>query len=489
MKVLFVTSEVTPYSKTGGLADVSSGLPSALANLGVQIKVVSPMYRSVGEGGFPLRSLKSQLDIPFRGYTQRERVYLRRIKPELGYYFVKRDEFFDRSGLYGTAGGDYFDNADRFIFFCRAALSLCRLLRFKPDIIHCHDWQTALIPAMLKTARDDSPYWNTTRTVFTIHNLAYQGVFPQEYMAVSGLPPELFTLNGLEFYGQMNFMKAGIVFGDRITTVSRTYAKEILTPEFGYGLDGVLREHKGRLKGILNGVDYQDWDPARDPYIARRFSSGDLSGKADCRRELREIFALSGLPSRPILGIVARLVEQKGVDLVVKAADRILKAGADLVILGSGDDLYQRELSALARRHQGRMAVRIGFDPGLAHKIEAGADIFLMPSRYEPCGLNQMYSLKYGTIPIVRATGGLDDSIQEFDPETLRGNGFKFKPYTAAALISCVRTALAVYKQKPLWSILMKNAMWADFSWKRAAGEYLKLYEMLAVPGSIPRRV
>jgi starch synthase len=479
MKVLFVTSEVAPYSKTGGLADVSSGLPSALANEGVQVKVATPMYRSVGEGGFPLRSLKSRLDVRFRGRMFQERVFLQRIKPELSFYFIKRDEFFDRSGLYGTDGGDYFDNADRFIFFSRAALSLCRLLRFKPDIIHCHDWQTALIPAMLKTDSGEHPQWHKIRTVFTIHNLAYQGVFPQEYMAASGLPPELFVLDGLEFYGQMNFMKAGIVFGDRITTVSRTYAKDILTPEFGYGLDGVLREHKGRLHGILNGVDYADWDPVKDPYIARRFSSGDLSGKADCKRELREIFALTGLPTRPILGIVARLVEQKGLDLVVKAVDRILKTGADLVILGSGDDVYQKELSALARRHQGRMGVRIGFDPGLAHKIEAGADMFLMPSRFEPCGLNQMYSLKYGTIPIVRATGGLEDSIQEFDPETLRGNGFKFKPYTAAALVSCIKTAVAVFKQKSLWSILMKNAMWADFSWDKAAGKYLKLYRAL----------
>lgn len=477
MKVLHVTSEAAPYSKTGGLADVSAGLPAALAALGLQVKVVSPLYRSVAEREISLGVLKSPVHIDFRDKDFSARVYVHRLQHELSYYFIGRDEFFDRTNLYGTPWGDYFDNADRFIFFSRAALAMCRQLRFRPDIIHCHDWQTALIPAMLKHPMVGDTFWRNTRSVFTIHNLAYQGVFPQEYMPVSGLPPELFTLEGLEFYGRVNLLKGGIVFADRITTVSKTYAKEICTPEFGYGLDGVLRRYKSRLTGILNGVDYASWDPAVDPHIVRNYSRGDLSGKTPCKEDLRRIYGLTGLPDAPLIGMVGRLVEQKGLDIILDAVDGILKTGADLVILGSGEDRYHQELSALARRYQGRLGVRIGFDPVLAHKIEAGADIFLMPSRYEPCGLNQMYSLKYGTIPIVRATGGLEDTIREFDPESGRGNGFKFKAYSAQALVSCVRRAAVFYKKKDLWAVLIRNAMRDDFSWDTAARKYLRLYE------------
>ena len=286
MKILFVTSEVTPYSKTGGLADVSAGLPQALADLGVQVKVISPRYRSVAESGFPFTALKSPLHVPFRDHDFSDRLYVHRIKPELSYYFIRRDEFFDRTFLYGTPERVYFDNADRFIFFSRAVLTACRLLRFHPDIIHCNDWPSALIPAMLKSFSQTNRSQRRIRTVFTIHNLAYQGVFPQETMQVSGLPPEYFSMSGVEFYGQMNFLKAGIVFSDRITTVSKTYAKEILTPEFGYGLDGVLREHKSKLQGILNGADYSDWDPGHDPWITKNYSRSDLRGKESCKGDL-----------------------------------------------------------------------------------------------------------------------------------------------------------------------------------------------------------
>ena len=342
MKVLHVTSEAAPYSKTGGLADVSAGLPAALAALGVHVKVVTPLYRSVVEGGHSLGILKSPAHIEFHGQELNARVCVHRLQPELSYYFVGRDEFFDRTHLYGTPRGDYFDNVDRFIFFSRAAMAACRLLRFRPDIIHCHDWQTALIPAMLKHPAVGDTFWRNTRSVFTIHNLAYQGVHPQAYMPVSGLPPELFTVEGLEFYGRMNFLKGGIIFADRITTVSKTYAREICTPEFGYGLDGVLRKHRSRLTGILNGVDYASWDPAADPLIASRYSRGDLSGKTHCKKDLRRIYGLSGLPGAPLIGMVGRLVEQKGLDIILDAVDGILKTGADLVILGSGEDRYHQ---------------------------------------------------------------------------------------------------------------------------------------------------
>ncbi len=477
MKILFVTSEVTPYSKTGGLADVSAGLPKALAELGAQVKVISPKYRSVAETGFPLRTLKNPLRVRFRNHDFQDLLYVHRIRPELSYYFIRCDEFYDRTFLYGSPDKDYFDNADRFIFFGWAVLEACRLLRFYPDIIHCNDWPSALIPAMLKSLLPPERFPREIRTVFTIHNLAFQGVFPQESMLVSKLPPEYFSMTGLEFYGQMNFLKAGIVFSDRITTVSRTYAKEILRPEFGYGLDGVLREYKFKLKGLLNGADYSDWDPRRDPYIAQNYTRNDLRGKKLCKAELKQIFGLTGLPSSPVLGMVARLVEQKGVSLVAAALDRLLSAGAEVVILGSGEERFQKELSALARRHRGRLGVRIGFDSALAHKIEAGADMFLMPSRYEPCGLNQMYSLRYGTIPLVHATGGLEDSIRDFNSDTGKGNGFKFRSYTASALISCVNRAVTVYQKPRVWERLVRNAMQADFSWDKAAVKYLQLYQ------------
>lgn len=477
MKILFVTSEVTPYSKTGGLADVSAGLPQALAEKGAQIKVISPRYRSVAEAAFPLRTLKSPLHVRFRNHDFADPLYVHRIRPELSYYFIRRDEFYDRTFLYGTPDKEYFDNADRFIFFGWAVLAACRLLRFHPDIIHCNDWPSALIPAMLKSRPQPERFTRKIRTVFTIHNLAYQGIFPQEIMPVSGLPPEYFSTTGLEFYGKMNFLKAGIVFSDRITTVSKTYAKEILKPEFGHGLDGVLRDYKFKLQGLLNGADYSDWDPSHDPFIAQNYNRNDLRGKELCKGELRQIFGLTGPPSAPLLGMVARLVEQKGLDLVVAAVDRLLRAGTDLVILGTGEERFQKELSALARHHRGRIGVRIGFDPALAHKIEAGSDMFLMPSRYEPCGLNQIYSLRYGTIPLVHATGGLEDTIREFNPNTGKGNGFKFKPYSAPALMTCVHRALSFYRQPTVWNRLVENAMQADFSWDKAAVKYLQLYQ------------
>ncbi len=477
MKVLQVTSEVAPYSKTGGLADVSAGLPAALAARGLKVKVFSPLYCTVREAAPSLTSLKSRPRIPSRFGELDARLFAQHSKPGLSFYFIERDEYFDRKGLYGTPEGDYFDNADRFLFFMRAALQACRLIRFRPDIIHCHDWQTGLIPAMLKSVFWDDPFWRKTRTVFTIHNLAYQGIFPREYMSVSGLPSALFSQEGLEFYGQMNFLKAGIIFSDRFTTVSKRYAHEIQSPEYGHGLDGVLQEHRARLTGILNGVDYSCWNPAVDAHIVQNYTPRDLEGKTKCKGELMSLFGLGGTLKSPILGMVTRLAEQKGLDLLLEAVPRLMRTGIRLVILGQGDEVYARAIRTLGRNYPGKIGVRVGFDPVLAHKIEAGADMFLMPSRFEPCGLNQMYSLKYGTIPIVHAVGGLDDTISAFDPVTGKGNGFKFFSFSAPALLQEVRRALTLFKDQDLWKSLMTNAMRSDFSWKKAARSYHQLYQ------------
>ena len=476
LKILFVSSEVYPFAKTGGLADVSASLPSALARLGYEVITVMPMYRSIIEGKFKLKQVEEPLEIPFREKLLRAKVFYSEIEPNLLVYFIKRDEYFDRSMLYGTSEGDYFDNADRFVFFCRAVLYLCKAINFQPAIIHCNEWQTALLPVYLKSLSKDEAFFRTSRTVFTIHNLAYQGIFPKEYMAVSGLPQELFSIGGLEYYGLMNFMKGGILFSDIVTTVSEKYSQEIKTPEYGYGLDGVLRERSDDLYGVLNGVDYTEWNPETDPHIVARYSAKDLSGKKKCKEDLRMVMKLKGTEDSPLIGLTMRLAQQKGSDILAEAMDVLMKLDLLMVLLGQGEEKYEKQIADLGKKHKGRFGVKIGFDNVLAHKIEAGSDMFLMPSRYEPCGLNQMYSFKYGTIPVVRATGGLDDTIQEFNPETEQGNGFKFEEYSSAALIEEIKKALTVYQNKRLWSRLVKKAMKEDFSWKKSAMKYAELY-------------
>ena len=479
LKIIFASSEVTPFAKTGGLADVSASLPAAIASLGHQVRIFMPLYRSVMEGAFKLKPLERSLEVPFRGRLLKDKIFYSEIEQDLMIYFVKHDKFFDRRRLYGISEGGYFDNADRFIFFSRGILHLSKLIGFQPDIIHCNDWQTGLVPVYLKSLYKEDPFFSNTRTVFTIHNLAYQGVFPKEYMAASGLPMELFSTKGLEYCGKMNFMKGGIVFSDIITTVSEKYAQEIQTPEYGYGMDGGLRDRSHDVYGVLNGVNYTDWNPDADCHIAANYNTKDLSGKKKCKKELMKIFKLKGPEEAPIIGMITRLAEQKGCDLLADATDELLKMELFLILLGQGDKKYEKKFSELGKKHRGRLAVKIAFDNVLAHKIEAGSDMFLMPSRYEPCGLNQMYSLKYGTIPVVRATGGLDDTIMEFDPEAGKGNGFKFAEYSSRALIEEIKRALAIYQNKNLWLRLVKNVMKEDFSWKRSALKYEEIYNQV----------
>lgn len=476
LKILFASSEVHPFAKTGGLADVSGSLPPALASLGHQVAVVTPLYRSTREGKHELKLHDKILRVPYKGQPLETKVFLASMGAEIPVYFIQRDEFFDRGGLYGTPDGDYIDNPERFIFFSRSVLEWGKLIGYQPDIVHCHDWQTSLVPVYLKTVYGNESHFKKARSVFTIHNLAYQGVFPEETLSVSGLSPELFSIMGLEYYGKMNFMKGGILFADKITTVSERYAQEIQTTEFGYGLDGVLRDRSTDVFGILNGIDYTSWNPKTDPHIAANYDVKELSGKQQCKEELIKIFDLQGTDKSPVIGMISRLADQKGFDILAEAMENLLKLDICLVILGTGDAKYEKQYAALGEKHPGRLGVKIAFDNALAHKIEAGSDMFLMPSRYEPCGLNQMYSLKYGTVPIVRATGGLDDTIKEFDPETGKGNGFKFSAYSSAELIKAVKRARYLYRNKLLWAKLVKNAVKEDFSWQKSARKYEEVY-------------
>ena len=486
LRILFVTPELAPFARTGGLGDVTSALPKALAALGHDVHIVMPYYQIIHERKDALSLVLQEVYVPLNIRAQTARVWHTsghlHAASNVLVYFIEQDNYFGRPALYGNEGGDYGDNAERYAFFCRAVLSLLRDLDWVPDIIHCHDWQTGLLPAYVRWLPGLHPHLYTIPTVFTIHNLAYRGIFPAEALSVTGLPGSLFHPDGIEFYGQLCLMKAGLFFADYLTTVSPTYAEEICTPEFGEGLDGVLNLRRAALSGILNGIDDEVWNPETDTAIAARYSMSNLSGKAACKTALLNMFGLSDEPSRPLMGIISRLVEQKGIDLLAQALDALLNLDFCLVILGTGDLRYQDFLAAQARRHPDRIGVSFEFNDTLAHQIEAGSDCFLMPSRYEPCGLNQMYSLRYGTIPIVRATGGLRDTVVPYRVANGEGTGFVFQDATAEALIESVQEMRSVFKDHIAWHQLMCNAMVQDFSWTQSAYSYLSLYQQ-AVEG------
>jgi starch synthase len=468
-----VSSEVAPWAKTGGLADVVGALPPVLKTLGHDVAAVLPRY-----GEIDLKTTRRVWDHLWvhLGLSSFEcTVY--RAAAEFPVYLIDCPELFeeDRKGLYGENGLDYPDNHVRFAVFARAAIGVARNL-FRTDIFHCHDWQSGLVPAYLKTTFATDPTFLGCRTIFTIHNLGYQGLFPKTALVDAAIDPALFTPDGMEFFGRVSYIKSGIAFSDALTTVSPTYAREIQTPQLGFGLDGALRARASVLTGILNGVDYGEWSPDVDPLIPARYTAGDLSGKQVCKRALIEEF---GLPSeamgRPLLGTVSRFTRQKGADILAEVAGQIVAEDAYLVALGSGEHEYEDFFLQMQQEHPGRIAVRIGFDNGLAHRIEAGSDIFLMPSLYEPCGLNQMYSLRYGTPPVVHATGGLEDTI---DAET----GFKFREYSGQALLEAVREAIAAYADRGGWVERMRRGMAKDYSWAPSARAYSELYERVATP-------
>lgn len=483
MRVLFCASEIVPLAKTGGLADVAGALPAALARRGVDVRLAMPRYRGVDlPGGTALGTLT----VPLGGETV-EGTVLDGALPGSGVpiWLVEQPELFDRGGLYGEGGQDYPDNLTRFTFFCRAVARWLARGTWQPDVIHSHDWQTALLPAIIRT--EGAP---RAASVFTIHNLAYQGLFPAEQFALTGLPPAAFAMQGLEFWGQVSLLKGGLVFADLLTTVSATYAREIQSEEFGAGLEGVLRDRADDLVGILNGVDYEVWDPSVDALLPARYSADDMDGKPICKRALQRAFGLPEDARVPVVGMVTRLADQKGLDLVVEIMEELLDAGVQFVLLGTGDPRYHQVFDELQARRRHHVGVRLGFDNALAHLIEAGADIFLMPSRYEPSGLNQLYSLRYGTVPVVRRTGGLADSVVDATPQALaagRANGFVFAPYEPQALLGAVRRALAAYRHPDTWRALQQAGMRADFSWGRAAGQYAALYERALAKAGAPR--
>jgi len=479
MKVAFLASEVIPYAKTGGLADVAGALPKFLVRLGADVRVFMPFSWEVRKKNLPLEPVLDKATLSMGGRALPYAVFAHRAEG-VTTFFIDRPEYFDRDALYGTPAGDYPDNAERFAFFSLAALETMRSVGFRPDIVHGHDWQAAPVFAYLKFVFADDPFFSRARSVFTIHNLAYQGLFEKEVLAAVGLPDALFNMNDLEFYGKVNALKAGILYSTAVTTVSPRYSREIQTPAFGCGLDGLLRSRAGVLHGILNGVDYRDWDPATDRLIPRNFGPGDLAGKKACRDELGRLFGLDVPPRLPLAGMVTRLAGQKGLDIVCEALESLLGQGLSLVILGTGDQKIQDFLIAAQKKHPARLGLKIAFDERIAHTIYAASDVFLIPSRYEPCGLTQMYAMKYGTVPVVRATGGLDDSVEEFEAAAGTGNGFKFSEAAPEPLLEASARAIQAFGRPGDWNALVRNAMAADFSWGRSAETYLGLYEMIA---------
>ena len=474
MRILMVASEAVPFAKTGGLADVVGALPRALVRLGHVVDVVMPRYRGVTVGDvvrqLPVTLGRQVIDVTCHAV----------VADGVRTIFVDHAAYFDRDHLYGIAGRDYADNAERFAFLCEAAATWLATEAEPYDVVHAHDWQTGLVPVFLGESDRTHPGAHVP-VVFTIHNLAYQGTFDASWLPRLGLSWDFMRMEAIEFWGRISYLKAGIVFSRMITTVSPRYAQEIQTPEFGFGFDGILRHRADDLVGILNGIDYDQWDPARDPALPVPYTASNLEeGKRAAKRALLETY---GLPStgdafaRPLVGMISRMVDQKGFDILAGIADELPRLDATFVLLGSGERRYEDLWLGLAARHPDRVGARIGFDERLAHLIEGGADLFLMPSYFEPCGLNQMYSLRYGTAPLVRATGGLFDTVQNFDAKTGAGTGFSFNDYSPQALLGTLRWALGVFQDEPTWRGIQLAGMQQDNSWDASARRYVEVYE------------
>ncbi len=476
MNILLASSEVHPYSKTGGLADMVGALVKVLARRGHQIGLVTPLYPGIRERFPEMRSLGLMLDLPLGTRRVQGEVWTLEPNEGLTVYFIDQPHFYQRPSLYQKDGMDYPDNAERFIFLSKAVVHLARHLPWQPDLVHAHDWQLGLVPLLMQHEKLVTGWGNVPRTCMTFHNLAYQGTFSPAQYPLTNLPWDYFNPNGVEFYGSFNCLKSGIAYADVISTVSPRYAREITTPEFGCGLDALLRYRQGVLFGILNGVDYEEWNTRHNPFLKYPYSSTDLSGKTLDKLELQREMGLPVDEHIPLFGTISRLVEQKGVDIQLGALEEMLSANIQFVLLGSGAENYERGYRQLVQRYPSKVAARFGYDQGLAHRIEAACDFYLMPSRYEPCGLNQMYSLRYGTIPIVRITGGLDDTLVDATEDPEHADGIKFMEYSSRALARSIRKALALYAEPELLRHYQLNAMSADFSWDRTAEEYIKLY-------------
>ncbi len=476
MQVVFVASEMVPFATTGGLGDVLGSLPEEIAKFGHKVSVFLPKYKKISQKGFTLEPIGKEIHVPIGSEVETANIFSCRLG-ELKVFFVGHADYFERDELYGTPMGDYPDNDRRFTFFQRAVLEALKQLKIKPDIIHCHDWQTGLIPVYLKTLYQGDPFFKKTRTLFTIHNLAYQGNFPPDSVPLTGLSWDEFRLERLEFYGKISFLKGGLVYADVLTTVSQRYAQEIQTQGFGCGLEAVLSKRRGDLTGIVNGINPSEWDSEKDKEIEANFGARELEGKTACKRALQKENHLSVDPKVPVFGFVGRLADQKGLDILAPVVEEMAKANWQLILLGTGEEEYHKMLRILQKRHPQHLGLNITFDAKIAKRIYSGADIFLAPSRYEPCGLGPMFSLRFGTIPIVRETGGFVDTVREFNPRTGQGNGFIFSGYQSEDLLATMHRAVGVYQNQKVWTKLMRNGMECDFSWESSARRYAALYE------------
>jgi len=477
LRILMVASEAVPFAKSGGLADVVAALPKALGVLGHQVTVALPRYRGVPVDDAPTMTFP----VAMGGHDYQAEVFVQQAGPGVRVALIDHPAFFDRDGLYGVGSHDYADNPRRFAFLSLAALEFARREGQPIDVVHAHDWQGGLTPVYLKTRYATDPVLGGAASVFTIHNIAYQGLCASDWLPRLGLGWEVFTVDGLEFWLQVSLLKGGIMFSDVVTTVSRRYAEELMTAEFAFGFEGILRHRAADFVGVLNGIDAEIWNPANDPYLPRPYSGDDLSGKIEAKRVLLDTFGLPGgdhdLQKRPVVAMISRMVDQKGLDLIAAVAEQLPHLGAAFTILGTGEPAYEEMWRSLARRYPDRVGVRIGFDEPLSHVMEAGADLFMMPSRFEPCGLNQMYSLRYGTVPVVRATGGLHDTVQNYDPATGAGNGFSFSDVSGDALLGTLRWALQLFQNDPeRWRGLQRAGMARDFSWEASARVYVETY-------------
>jgi len=485
--IVLVTTEIIPYSKVGGLADVMGALPDELEKSGCKVKVITPLYSAIDRSDFGIKKILRHSELAASVAGEKVPFTLHSAKKpgtSIDIYFVESERFYGRKGIYTVpeTGEAFTDEPERTVFFNRAVIESIKALDLHPDIIHCNDFHSGLIPAYVSLEEGDDPHFEGTGTVFSVHNLAYQGIFDPSFLKTAGLDGDLFTAGGpFEFWGKVNVMKIGLVFSGLISTVSKTYAKEITTTdEFGYGLEGVLRSRKKDIVGILNGIDPEAWDPETDELIPANFTAEDQKGKEKCRAELHKAFRLKPVAKAPVIGMVSRLVDQKGFDILAEAIPALMKLDIRFAILGTGQQKYHELYTKLTERYANRFGVRLEFNNELAHLIEAGSDYFLMPSRYEPCGLNQMYSLRYGTIPIVRATGGLKDTIKNLDASGSKGNGFTFTEYSSGALSKTISKAAKFFADPKRIRRVRERIMREDHSWKRSAEEYMKLYERAA---------
>lgn len=476
MNILFVSSEIYPFSKTGGLADFSGSLPFDLQKKGCHVLAVTPYYKETRKKKFPKTETEKRIEVKIGEYFVQATI-VKSTETPFPFCFINQPSYFNRDSLYGDMRGDYPDNAERFIFFAQAVLETAIALDFHPDVIHCHDWQTGLIPVYLQTTYRNHPVFQKAATLFTIHNLAYQGNFNSRFYPMANLDHRLFHLEGLEFYNQFSFLKAGLVYSDYLTTVSQSYRNEILEDEFGCGMEGILRKNSRRLKGIVNGIDDNAWNPETDSQIASFFSSKSLRGKRACRRDLLDFFGVTISEKSPVIGLVTRLNLQKGIDIVVSALDLLMERNLAVIILGSGDRKFEESIGKLAVKYQGKIGVHIGFSENLAHKIYAGSDLFLMPSRFEPCGISHRIAMRYGTVPIVHAVGGLIDTVSQFDSRKDSGNGFRFSGFSSEEMIMTIELAMLEFNRKKTWKKLVKRIMEDDYSWSPPAKEYIEVYE------------